>query len=149
MVKLMAFALALCASISLAAQTTSPNPAAGPDQKSKKRKDEVTVTGCISKQNSNYILMQPDPGNTYQLEKSRKMHLATYLGREVEITGSEYPFHGHKFRLLSQIGRSKPGDHSGSLDKNHLQALWGGLINLAENPAKGLAVRVIESAGMV
>lgn len=107
MVKLMAFALALCASISLAAQTTSPNPAAGPDQKSKKRKDEATVTG-ISKQNSDYILMQPDPGNTYQLEKSRKMHLATYVGREVEITGSEYPSMATSSDYLARSGVASP-----------------------------------------
>ena len=56
---------------------------------SKKAKDEVTVQGCVSKLNSDYILMQTDPGNTYELQASGKLHLRNYLGQEVEVTGVE------------------------------------------------------------
>jgi hypothetical protein len=106
MVKLTAFGLALCASLSLAAQT---NQAANSDQsQSKKHKDEVTVKGCISKQNSDYILMQTDPGNSYQLEKSRKLHLASYLGKEVEVTGREYPSMATSSDYLARTGVASP-----------------------------------------
>ena len=107
MVRLMTLVLALCASISLAAQTTNPQ-AAGPDQKSNKHKDEVMVRGCIGKQNGDYTLMQADPGNTYQLEKSRKMHLAAYLGQEVEITGREYPSMATSSDYLARSGVASP-----------------------------------------
>jgi hypothetical protein len=106
MVKLMTFILAFCASISLAAQT-STNQAANPDQ-TKKPKDQVTVTGCVSKQNSDYILMQADPGNSYQLERSRKLRLAPYLGQEVEITGTEYPSMATSSDYLARTGVASP-----------------------------------------
>lgn len=108
MVKLMAFVLALCASVSLAAQTKTSNQAASSDQQSKKHKDEVTLTGCISKQNGDYILMQPDPGNSYQLERSRKMHLAPYLGKQVEVTGREYPSMATSSDYLARSGVASP-----------------------------------------
>jgi hypothetical protein len=107
MLKQLTFMLALCASISLAAQTGA-NQAANSDQKSKKHKDEITVQGCVSKQNSDYILMQPDPGNTYQLEKSHKMRLAKYLGRQVEIVGTEYPTMATSSDYLARSGVASP-----------------------------------------
>lgn len=108
MLKSMMFMLVLCASVCLAAQTNA-NQAANSDQaKSQKHKDEITVRGCISKQNGDYILMQADPGNTYQLERSRKMRLAPYLGREVEITGTEYPSMATSSDYLARSGVASP-----------------------------------------
>lgn len=108
MLKFMTFMLALSASLSLVAQTGA-NQAANPDQdQSKKHKDDVTVRGCVSKQNSDYILMQADPGNAYQLEKSRKLHLAHYLGKEVEVTGSESPSMATSSDYLARSGVASP-----------------------------------------
>lgn len=108
MVKFMAFMLAICASISLAAQTNPNQPANSDQHQPKKHKDEVTVTGCVSKQNTDYILMQTDPGNSYQLEKSRKLHLARYLGQQVEVTGAEYPTMATSSDYLARSGVASP-----------------------------------------
>ncbi|HTZ97768.1 MAG TPA: hypothetical protein VMB18_15305 [Terriglobales bacterium] len=108
MFKFMTFMLALCASISLAAQTGANQPANSDQGQSKKHKDEVTVRGCVSKQNSDYILMQTDPGNAYQLEKSRNLHLAHYLGKEVEVTGRESPSMATSSDYLARSGVASP-----------------------------------------
>jgi len=108
MVKQMIFLLALGASLSLA-QTTNTNQSSNPDQDhSKKHKGEVTVTGCIGKQNSDYVLIQTDPGNTYQLERSRKLRLAPYLGQEVEVSGTEYPSMATSSDYLARSGVASP-----------------------------------------
>jgi len=83
---LLVFVLAVWA----AAQSDSTQASTGPKH-SKKAKDEVTVQGCISKSNTDYILMQTDPGNTYELQATGKLHLRNYLGQQVEVTGVESP----------------------------------------------------------
>ena len=108
MLKKMMLLLALCASISLAAQTTNANQAASTDQSSKKHKGDVTVVGCIAKQTGDYVLIQSDPGNTYQLEKSRKLHLAAYLGHQVEVTGAEFPSMSSSSDYLARSGVASP-----------------------------------------
>src|SRR5579863_7988166 len=72
-----------------AAQTTgaSPQNAGQP----KKSKDVITVRGCLGRSSTDYILTQPEQGNSYELERSRKVRLGPYLGQEVEVTGSESP----------------------------------------------------------
>ena len=105
MVKTMIFLLALSASVAATAQTSTANP---DQQQSKKHKDDVTVSGCIAKQNSDYVLIQSDPGNTYQLEKSRKLHLAAYLGQQVEVIGSEYPSMATSSDYLTRSGVASP-----------------------------------------
>ena len=58
---------------------------------SKDSKD-VTVQGCVAISFGDYVLVQTDPGNTYELEKgSRKIKLGPHLGEHVEVTGSERP----------------------------------------------------------
>lgn len=105
MVKTMIFLLALSASIAATAQTSTANPE---QQQSKKHKGDVTVSGCVGKQNGDYVLTQFDPGNTYQLEKSRKLHLAAYLGQQVEITGAEYPSMATSSDYLARSGVASP-----------------------------------------
>lgn len=66
------------------------------------------MEGCVGKQNSDYILMQTDPGNSYQLEKSRKMHLSQYLGKQVEVTGREFPSMATSSDSLTRSGVASP-----------------------------------------
>jgi Flp pilus assembly protein TadG len=102
MFKTLVISIAFCAPLALAAQTTSK------PSSSKKSKDQVTVTGCVSRQNTDYILMQPDQGNTYELERSSKQRLAPYLGQEVEVMGTEYPSMATSSDYLARSGVASP-----------------------------------------
>ncbi len=58
----------LCMTLSAAGQEAGANPPnANPHPASKKAKDEITVQGCLSRSNTDYILIQADKGNSYQL----------------------------------------------------------------------------------
>jgi hypothetical protein len=81
--------IVLCAAVSLG-QTTDTSQSSTTKQP-KKSNDEVTVRGCLSKLSSDYVLNQPDEGNSYELQGSRKMRLGPYLGQEVEVTGVQQP----------------------------------------------------------
>ena len=50
----------------------------------------VTIRGCVSKSNGDYVLMMENPGTTYQLDGG-KIRLKSYLGKRVEITGTGSP----------------------------------------------------------
>jgi hypothetical protein len=50
---------------------------------------QVTVRGCVSKLNGDFVLIKQDPGNTYQLRKTDNIKLKAYLGQRVEITGTK------------------------------------------------------------
>ena len=52
---------------------------------------KVTRQGCVTRQSSDFILMQTNPGNSYVLEAPRKIKLDQFLGQEVEVTGIEKP----------------------------------------------------------
>jgi hypothetical protein len=80
----------LCGAIALA-QTTGTSQSSATGKQAKKSKDEVTVRGCLSKLSSDYILNQPDEGNSYELQGNRKVRLGPYLGQEVEVTGVQQP----------------------------------------------------------
>jgi hypothetical protein len=54
-------------------------------------KEEVTVSGCVGRFSGDYILIQPEKGNIYELQGNRKLRLRPYLGQEVEVTGVETP----------------------------------------------------------
>ena len=73
------------------AQPTNQLQSTAADHDSKKSKGEITVTGCVSRLNANFILMQSDQSSSYQLEESKGLKLEPYLGQEVEITGTESP----------------------------------------------------------
>jgi len=76
------FALAMC----LAGLWTA---AASQDQPAKKKKDEVTIQGCVGRMSGDYLLFQTDPGNSYVLEANKKIKLGNYLGQQAEVTGIE------------------------------------------------------------
>lgn len=61
------------------------------NQHSTKSKAEITATGCMSRLNSNFILMRSDQSSSYQLEEVKGVKLDPYLGQEVEVTGTESP----------------------------------------------------------
>ena len=60
-------------------------------KKANQASGKVTVSGCLSRSNGDYILMKEDPGNTYQLQASDKLKLGSHLGERVEVTGTKSP----------------------------------------------------------
>jgi hypothetical protein len=63
---------------------------AQPTQASKSSdRGQVTVRGCVTMLNGDYVLTKQDPANTYQLQKADHIKLRSYLGRQVEITGTK------------------------------------------------------------
>jgi hypothetical protein len=98
--------LLACLSVPLIAQT---DQSASADQHpSKKSKDEITVSGCVSKSNTDYILMQTDPGNSYELQGSHKLRFRQYLGQKVEVTGVEAPSMSTSSDYLARSGAASP-----------------------------------------
>jgi hypothetical protein len=73
-------ALLLTASLA-SAQATQNQPSS--------KKGPVTVRGCVTIDNGDYVLTQVDPANTYQLEKGERIKLRSYLGQRVQITGKK------------------------------------------------------------
>ncbi len=51
---------------------------------------QVTVQGCLDRSRGDYILMQQDPGMTYQLRGSKGVKLSQYFGQQVEVTGNQH-----------------------------------------------------------
>ncbi len=96
---------ALSLSISVTAQTANSTTA---DSSEKQARNQVTVTGCVAKQSTDYVLIQTDPGNTYELERPRKMHLKQYLGKQVEITGTKFPSMPTSSDYLARTGSGSP-----------------------------------------
>jgi cellobiose phosphorylase len=74
----------------------------------KKAKDQITVRGCVSKLNTDYILTQAEQGNSYQLQGSRKLRLGPYLGQQVEVTGTESPSMSTSSDYLARSGSASP-----------------------------------------
>jgi hypothetical protein len=54
-------------------------------------KDRSLYAGCVSRSSGDYVLMQPDPGNSYVLHSVDNIKLGRYLGQQVKITGTESP----------------------------------------------------------
>ncbi|HLW87506.1 MAG TPA: hypothetical protein VKR57_03370 [Terriglobales bacterium] len=95
--------IVLYISVSCVAQTPDSSP-----QSAKKNKDEITATGCVSKSSTDYILTQPDKGNSYELQGSRKIRLSRYLGQQVEVTGVESPSLSTSSDFLARAGSASP-----------------------------------------
>jgi hypothetical protein len=82
--------IVLCAITSFAPPTTGLDQASSASQRhSKKTRNEITVRGCVSRYSTDFILIQPDEGNSYELQESRKVKISPYLGQEVEVSGVE------------------------------------------------------------
>jgi hypothetical protein len=66
-------------------------PAAPSSDNSPAPKGQVTVQGCVTRSNGDYVLIRQDPGDTYELQASGKVKLHSYLGQRVEVTGKQSP----------------------------------------------------------
>ena len=99
------FAALLLSAFVLLAQDNATN-AKSPS--SKHSKDEVTIRGCVSRSNSDYILMKQDPAVSYELQASGKTRLKNYLGQEVEITAHEEPTLSSSSDALNKVGSAAP-----------------------------------------
>jgi len=51
---------------------------------------QVTVQGCVDRSCGDYILMQQDPGMTYELRGTKGVKLGDYFGQQVEVTGIKH-----------------------------------------------------------
>jgi hypothetical protein len=65
-------------------------------------KGQITVTGCVSRANGDYILMKQDV--SYQLQPAKKMRLKNYLGQRVEITGNTSPTLSTSSDAINKVG---------------------------------------------
>jgi hypothetical protein len=108
MVKTIVMLALVCISISAAAQAGGTNQSAATQEQPKKSKDQITVRGCVSKLNTDYILTQPEQGNSYELQGSRKLRLGPYLGQQVEVTGREAPSMSTSSDFLARTGSASP-----------------------------------------
>jgi hypothetical protein len=106
--KLILFAL-LFGVTSLMAQT-NPDQSGARNGPSKNSKGDITVQGCVGMSfGGSYVLMQFDPGNSYELEKgSRKIKLGPHLGEQVEVTGWERPTLSKSSDAFTRIGSASP-----------------------------------------
>jgi hypothetical protein len=71
-------------------------------------KGQITITGCVSRSNGDYILMRTDPGVTYELQASGKTRLKHYLGQRVQVTGSESPTLSSSSDATAKEGSAAP-----------------------------------------
>jgi hypothetical protein len=78
-------------------QASNHNQAAG----------SVSIRGCVSKSNGDYVLMKENPGITYQLQ-SGKIRLKSYLGKRVAITGTESPTLSTSEDAINKMGNASP-----------------------------------------
>jgi hypothetical protein len=76
----------LLASSCLLAQS---NSGAMSQDKSKEGKGQVTVRGCIDRERGDYVLIQQEPGMTWQVQGTDKIHMSKYFGQRVEVTGKK------------------------------------------------------------
>jgi hypothetical protein len=81
---------------------------AGADKDLKRSKNQITVEGCVSRSNGDYILMKQDPAITYELQGSGKIRLRSYMGQRVEVTGRESPTLASSSDMLNRIGPAAP-----------------------------------------
>jgi hypothetical protein len=100
------FVLLLLSSSFLLAQD---NNSAVPGQaEAKDSKGQVTLQGCVSRSNGDYILMKQDPAVTYELQSTGKTKLRHYLGQRVEVSGKESPSMSTSSDAMAKMGSAAP-----------------------------------------
>jgi len=97
----------LLSSCFLWAQSDQSAPSSQPSN-NRNENGQVTVRGCVSRSNGDYVLMKQDPGNTYQLEKSDNVKLRSYLGQRVEITGTKSETIPSSEDAMNRTGSASP-----------------------------------------
>jgi hypothetical protein len=67
----------------------SGNVPATDQNKSKTAQGQVTVQGCVDRERGDYILVQQEPGMTWELQGTGKIKVSKYFGQRVQITGTK------------------------------------------------------------
>lgn len=93
----------LIISLSLAAALVAQD---GNTQGKHDQKDEVTIRGCVSRSNGDYILMRQDL--SYELQATGKLRLKNYLGNRVEVTGRKSPSLSTSSDAMNRLGSAAP-----------------------------------------
>jgi hypothetical protein len=62
----------------------------------------------VTKSSTDYVLDQPDQGNSYELQGTGKIKLRSYLGQEVEVTGEKSPSLSTSSDVLTRAGSPSP-----------------------------------------
>jgi len=97
--------LLLSSSFLLAQDSTSVNTG---KRDSKDSKGQVTLQGCVSRSNGDFILMKQNPAISYQLQATGKIKLSHYMGQRVETTGSESPTMSTSSDAMNKVGSAAP-----------------------------------------
>jgi hypothetical protein len=100
MKKLLFVALLLSGSVLLAQDNSASSR--------KDSKGQVTVRGCVSRSNGDYVLIKTDPAVTYELQASGKTRLKNYLGHRVEVTGEQEPTLSSSSDVTTRVGSAAP-----------------------------------------
>lgn len=66
----------------------------------------VTVTGCVSRSNGDYVLMKQN--DTYELQAKGKTRLKDYLGQRVEVSGRQEPTLATSSDAMAKQGAAAP-----------------------------------------
>ena len=80
----LAILLLLCSTLLLAQDSSKSSNSGSPS-------GTVTLQGCVDRSRGDYVLIQQNPGATYQLQGSSKAKLHNYLGQRVQVTGTQSP----------------------------------------------------------
>jgi hypothetical protein len=99
--KTLLFALLLSASFVLAQDKA-------PAENSQSPKGQVTLRGCVSRSNGDYILIKQEPAMTYELQGTHGIRFHNYLGQRVEVTGDSAPTLSSSSDALNKIGSASP-----------------------------------------
>lgn len=104
MKKLLFFTVLLSCSF-LLAQDAAP---VDNQQRSNNSSGPVTVRGCVSMANGDYILMKENPPDTYELQATGKTRLKNYLGQRVEVSGNQAPTLSSSSDAMARQGSAAP-----------------------------------------
>ncbi|HTW57095.1 MAG TPA: hypothetical protein VMD99_03070 [Terriglobales bacterium] len=103
--KTLLFAILLSATFVVAQDA---KPAAAAQDNSQHTKDQVTIQGCVTRLNGDYVLVRQDPGVTYELQASRKIRFHSYLGQRIAVTGTESPSLSTSSDSIARMGSASP-----------------------------------------
>ena len=78
------------------------------DNNSKPSTDQITVQGCVSRLNGDFVLIKQDPGVTYELQGNKKIKIHSYMGQRVEVTGQQSPSLSTSSDSMNRTGSASP-----------------------------------------
>ncbi len=99
------FVLLLSSSFLLAQDSSS---AASGQDNTKGSNGQVTVDGCVDRSRGDYVLIQQNPGMTYQLQGTGKIKINHYFGQRVEVIGTKEASLSTSSDSLTQGGSPSP-----------------------------------------